>query len=94
MSTTATHTDMRHRAEWMNPVDDEILEVLRDEGNLTPGAVEDFGVTVSDHAGDRLSVLARYGLVERISRGLYRLTDAGAAYLDGRLDAAALEADT
>jgi len=84
---------MRQRAEWMNPVDDEILEVLRDEGNLTPGAVEDFGVTVSDHAGDRLSVLARYGLVERISRGLYRLTDAGAAYLDGRLDAAALEAD-
>jgi hypothetical protein len=84
---------MRQRAEWMNPVDDEILEVLRDEGNLTPGAVEDFGVTVSDHAGDRLSVLASHGLVERISRGLYRLTDAGHAYLDGRLDAAGLEAD-
>jgi len=57
----------------------------------TPGHVS---LIVSDHAGDRLSVLASHGLVERISRGLYRLTDAGHAYLDGRLDAAGLEADT
>lgn len=75
----------------MNPIDDQILELMRDEGNLTPRAVEDFGVTVSDHAGDRLAELADHGLVERISRGLYRLTEEGRAYLDEELDASTLE---
>lgn len=82
---------VRQRADWMKPVDDQILELMRDEGNLTPRAVDDFGVAVSDYAGDRFSVLRRYGLVERISRGLYRLTDDGRAYLDEELDAAELE---
>jgi len=93
MSATVRDTDVRKRADWMNPVDDQILELMRDEGNMTPGAVEAFGVSVSDHAGDRLSVLARYGLVERLHRGLYRLTDEGRAYLDEELDAATLTAD-
>lgn len=82
---------VRQRADWMKPVDDQILELMRDEGNLTPRAVDDFGVAVSDYAGDRFSVLRRYGLVERISRGLYRLTDDGRDYLDEDLDAAELE---
>ena len=82
---------VRQRADWMKPVDDQILELMRDEGNLTPRAVDDFGVAVSDYAGDRFSVLRRYGLVERISRGLYRLTDDGRAYLDEELDAAELD---
>nr|WP_256948978.1 winged helix-turn-helix domain-containing protein [Halorubrum ezzemoulense] len=82
---------MRQRAEWMKPVDDQILELMKDEGNLTPRAVEDFGIAVSDYAGDRFAVLRRYGLVERISRGLYRLTDDGRAYLDEELDAAELD---
>ncbi len=85
---------MRQRADWMNPVDDQILELMRDEGNLTPQAVEDFGVTVSDHAGDRLAVLADYGLVERISRGLYRLAENGRAYLNEELDANKLESSS
>lgn len=91
MKRSAGIADVRQRADWQNPVDDQILELMRDEGNLTPRAVEDFGVSVSDHAGDRLSILRRYGLVERISRGLYRLTDDGRAYLDEELDASTLE---
>ena len=35
--------------------------------------------------------LRRHLFFERISRGLYRLTDEGRAYLDGELDAADLE---
>jgi len=73
------------------PSDDRILELLREEGNLTPQAVEDFGGPVAGHASDRLPMLARYGLAERISRGLYRLTDRGEAYLDEELDASTLE---
>lgn len=92
MSFTAKQADVvRQRADWMRPVDERILETMRDEGNLTPRAVSDFEVTSQSHASDRLSELASYGLVERISRGLYRLTDDGEAFLDEDLDAAELE---
>ncbi|MFW5949318.1 MAG: type IV toxin-antitoxin system AbiEi family antitoxin domain-containing protein [Halolamina sp.] len=77
----------------MRPVDERILELMRDEGNCTPRAVQDFGVTSQSHASDRLSELARYGLVERISRGLYRLTDDGRMFLDETVDASELEPD-
>jgi len=92
MSVTAESPDeMRQPAEWMVPSDDRILELLEDEGNLTPRAIEDFGGPVAGHAQDRLPQLARYGLVTRISRGLYRITDQGRAYLDGDLDVSTLE---
>jgi len=89
----ATSDSMREEADWMVPSDDRILELLREKGNLTPRAVEDFGGPSAGHAQDRLPMLAKYGLAERISRGLYRLTDAGEAYLDEELDASTLEAD-
>lgn len=82
---------VRGRADWMKPVDDEILETIRDEGNLTAQALEDFDVTVADYAGKRCKTLAAYGLLEKISRGLYRITDEGHAYLDEELDASTLE---
>ncbi|QIB76391.1 ArsR family transcriptional regulator [Halogeometricum borinquense] len=75
----------------MKPIDEHILETMRDEGNLTPQALADFDVTVPNYASDRLSVLSRYGMVEKISRGLYRLTDTGKQFLDEELDASTLE---
>lgn len=81
---------VRDRAEWMRPIDERILETMRDEGNLTPRAVDDFGVTSKSHASDRLRALSKANLVERISRGLYRLTDDGHAFLDEELDAGTL----
>ncbi|OIB58038.1 PhiH1 repressor [Natrialba sp. SSL1] len=89
--TVNTVRKMRQPADWMVPSDDRILELLREEGNLTPQAVEDFGGPVAGHASDRLPVLAQYGLVTKISRGLYRITDSGEAYLDEDLDANELE---
>lgn len=82
--------DMRQAADWMVPSDNRILELLREEGNLTPRAIEDFGGPVSGHASDRLPRLADAGLVIRISHGLYRITDDGIAYLDEDLDASTL----
>lgn len=76
----------------MVPSDDRILELLDEEGNLTPQAVEDFGGPVAGHASDRLPKLAEYGLVTKLSRGLYRITEAGQAYLAGDLDASELPA--
>jgi hypothetical protein len=88
---------MRKDAEWMRqPADDRILEVLREEGNMTPRAVSRDGevprADVSrDYAGSRLRVLRNYGLVRRLDRGLYQITNQGIRYLDEKLDAATLE---
>lgn len=83
--------DMRQRAEWMVPSDDLILEILRDEGNLTPLAVSEFGGPSRQYARERLPKLTKYGLTERISAGLYRISDEGLAYLNEELDASTLE---
>jgi len=74
----------------MRPVDEHIMEVMRDEGNMTPQALDEFDVAAANYARDRLSELTRYGLVERLSRGLYRLTDEGRSFLDEELDASDL----
>jgi len=94
MSHPEDSEDVRQRADWMVPVDERILEAIEEEGNLSPLALEKpFDVTSKSHASDRLSLLARYGLVERVARGLYRITDEGEAFLAGDLDASTLEAD-
>ncbi|WP_459191977.1 PhiH1 repressor [Halosimplex sp. J119] len=85
---------MRKDADWMVPTDDRILELIREYGNLTPTAIEDLGGPSAGHARNRCPVLAKYGLLHRISRGLYGITDEGLAYLDEELDASTLEADS
>jgi hypothetical protein len=82
---------MRQDAEWMVPSDDRILELIREHGNLTPTAIDDLGGPSAGHARNRCPVLAEYGLLERISRGLYGITEDGEAYLDEELDASELE---
>lgn len=94
MSTTTPRCSVaRQRAEWMQPLDERILETMRDEGNLTPQALDNLGVTVRSHASVRLSKLRMYGLVEVVAgtQGLYRITDDGVGFLDEEVDAAALE---
>lgn len=86
--------EMRQSAEWMVPSDDRILELVREYGNLTPTAIEDLGGPTAGHARNRCPVLAEYGLLERISRGLYGITDEGEAYLNEELDASELIAET
>ncbi|MDQ2052055.1 ArsR family transcriptional regulator [Natronolimnohabitans sp. A-GB9] len=78
----------------MQPVDDRILEIFREHGNLTPAAVEEFGGPSSSHASRRCKQLAQYGLLEQIVTGLYTITDEGEAYLDEKLDASELEETT
>ena len=88
-----TSTEMRKSAEWMKPSDDRILELVREHGNLTPSAVNHFGGPSRQHASGRMSELAEYGLLKKVYRGLYGITDDGRAYLDEDLDASALTAD-
>lgn len=72
----------RERDSRMKPIDDRILKHMLHEGNLTPNAVEAFGVTMSENAKKRLKILEEYGLTEQVSSDLYRLTDDGHAYIN------------
>ncbi|MEZ3117277.1 hypothetical protein RYH80_15280 [Halobaculum sp. MBLA0147] len=96
MSSVHHEDDVRQSADWMKPPDDRILEVFSDEGNLTPVAVSREGrvdrVDISrKYAGERCRELTRYGLLEYVDDGLFRITDQGLAYLDEELDASELE---
>jgi len=88
---TDTTDDMRQDADWMVPSDDRILELVREHSNLTPTAIEELGGPTAGHARNRCPKLAEYGLLRRISRGLYGITDEGLAYLDEELDASTLD---
>lgn len=78
---------VRDDADWMKPADDRILETFRDLGNLTPLALSKEGEQSRldigrKYAGMRCRELAEHGLLERLDKGLYKLTDLGEAYLD------------
>jgi len=80
--TANSSTVSRNRAEWMAPVDEKILEELRDEGNLTPAAIDHLEVCAANHASNRLSLMQDKDVVEKVYRGLYRLAPKGEAFLD------------
>lgn len=78
--------------------DDRILEYIRDQESGTPTELAESGyVRVSrQHVSRRLQKLADHGLVRPLGNGVYVITDAGEAYLEGEIDAAAdaLEQET
>ncbi|MDQ2049342.1 winged helix-turn-helix domain-containing protein [Natronolimnohabitans sp. A-GB9] len=98
---------MRARVAWMNEADDAILEYLQEleteTGHriaLPPTAVwynlvEELAVLdrSQNTISRRMNVLSDAGLLEKTDekRGYYRLTDRGSSYLDGDLEASALE---
>lgn len=84
---TANPETMRVAAEWMRMVDERILELIREHGNLTPAAVEDKGGPSTKYASSRMNLLAEAGLLVKIHRGLFGITDDGRAYLNEDLDA-------
>ena len=82
----------RKRGDWQTPLDDEILELLAEsELTLSPSIIA-FNLDRSrEGVADRISVLTDYGLVEKVERGKYRITEEGNQYLRGELDADRLE---
>jgi len=82
---------MRKPAEWMTPLDDRILEALNAGLVLSPSIIA-YNIEKSREAvSRRLSELADRGLVRRVERGKYEITDRGRAYLKGELEAEDLE---
>lgn len=79
---------IRRPAPWMQAVDDRLLEYLDQEGDGTPSSILEDG-DFDYHrktAGRRLRLLNEIGLVEKIGRGVYRITPKGRAYLAGQED--------
>lgn len=79
---------MRKRGEWMTPMDDLLLEALESSDMVLSPSIISFNLDLSREAVNRrLQTLADYGLVEKIERGKYEITDEGKGYLSGEFDA-------
>lgn len=82
----------RKRAEWQQPLDDEILELLADTDIVLTPSIIAFNIDRSrEGVAHRILVLEKYGMVEKVERGKYRISDIGEGYLKGDLDASTLE---
>ena len=83
---------MRKRGKWMKSPDDSILEYIRDNGSGNPSDISDVEEIRFSYGyiADRCSVLAEYGLLERLGNAVYVLTDEGESYLDEELDTGTL----
>lgn len=77
---------IRASPEWMTPMDDSILELFHSSQLVLTPAVVALNIDRSRaEVNRRLGTLDGHGLVEKVDRGKYRLTDRGERYLDGRL---------
>lgn len=69
------------------PIDDRILESLDSSGMILSPSVIAINIDKSrDEVNRRLSTLVDHGLVTRIQRGYYEITERGQQYLKGDLD--------
>lgn len=78
---------VRDRENWMTPMDDDILELFyRTDLILTPSTIAENLEYSRGEVNRHLSELVEHGFVERVARGKYQLTSAGAEYLRGEID--------
>lgn len=75
---------IRHPAEWMTPMDDQILELFHSADLVLTPAIIAYNIDYSrGEVNRRLTALQEHGFVERVERGKYRVTADGEAYLEG-----------
>ena len=77
---------MRPRVGWMTSADNRILEFLRDKEIVASPRVISVNIDYDrQYVSKRLRILAQNDLVDNVATGLYRITDRGQQYLDGKL---------
>jgi len=70
------------------PIDERILEVLSSSDLiLSPTIIAENIDKSRAEVSRRLSVLSEYGLVVRVRRGRYEISEKGDEYLSGTIDA-------
>lgn len=84
---------IRLPAEWMKAIDNRLLEYLQEEGVGSPKKIHEDGRIefTREYIGRRLRLLLKSGLVDKVGRGVYRITPKGEAYLAGQEDLRDLE---
>lgn len=87
---------MRHSAAWMTIWDDRILEIAREQNAVKAPELKRTNYFHISRAqiSRRLKRLAEKGLLDDYGNGVYVITAEGLDYLDGELDASALEEDS
>ena len=79
-------SELRHPGQWMVPMDDEILELFHSAHLVLTPAIIAYNIEHSrEEVNRRLSELRAHGLVDRVERGKYRITQLGEEYLRGEL---------
>ncbi|WP_336134690.1 hypothetical protein [Natronomonas amylolytica] len=77
-------SQVRQPAEWMAPMDDDILELFHSSRLvLTPSIIAYNTGYSREEVNRRLGELTENGLMERVERGKYRITTIGENYLTG-----------
>lgn len=73
--------------------DDRMLEYIRSEGSGTPTEMADSGYVrfSKQYISERAKTLVEHGLLQHLGNGVYVITEAGEAYLEGELDTAEIE---
>jgi len=73
--------------------DDRLMEVIRENGPSSAGELvgHQYIHVSKSTISRRLNKLADYGLLDRLPNGVYRLTEKGESYLDGKLNAEQLD---
>jgi ArsR family transcriptional regulator, cadmium/lead-responsive transcriptional repressor len=74
------------RPDWMEPIDDEILERLRDGEVFMPKQIAEGIDARSPRVAYRCRELSTYGLVTTLATGMYDLSEQGRRYLENELD--------
>lgn len=69
--------DRPEEPEWLTDMDKEILEVLSSELILTPSIIAENINRSRKGVSNRINSLQAGGLVEKVERGKYRITDEG-----------------
>lgn len=73
------------------PIDERILEVLATGLLLSPTIIAENIDKTREEVNRRLTILADQGMVRRVRRGRYEIDHRGQEYLDGELDAGAID---
>lgn len=84
---------MVKRPDWMTaPVDEDILYAIDNHSNMTPGVLSNkYMDFTSEYISQRCIVLVEKGLLYRVGRGLYGITDLGSKWINREITLEELE---
>ncbi|ELZ09553.1 hypothetical protein [Natrialba aegyptia] len=73
-------------ADWMDPADEPILELMSQDEFFMPDQMEDEKICRSPHAAYRCRELTKRDLLTKHAPGMYDITELGEQFLAGEVD--------